>query len=430
MRLHRSCEEAKRLKNLLLLFIKRNRNIVQKYPREAAASAAAVITLLLALYLFHEKPDASLYLRESSFEHLPGWKGDAVKEAVAPLQKSCDALLKKAPTAEIGTDGFAGKAELWQAACRKLSERPPKTDEEARKFFEDNFIPYAAYGENGAKGLFTGYYEPTLHGSRTKHGRYRTPLYSLPTDLVSANLGDFKASLKGESIVGRVEGNRFVPYYTRGEIEGGALGKKGKVLAWVDSAVDAFFLHIQGSGRIVMGKGKTLRVGYAGENGHSYVAIGRELLRQGALEKGNVSMQSIRAWLEAHPDEADDIMNVNASYIFFRKLETKDGPIGAQGVSLTPKRSMAVDRKKIPYGLPLWLDAAEPENKGRLQRMMIAQDTGGAITGAVRGDFFWGAEEGAAHKAGLMKSEGRFWLLLPKGVVIPSEKKKKFLWVF
>jgi membrane-bound lytic murein transglycosylase A len=243
------------------------------------------------------------------------------------------------------------------------------------------------------------------------------------------SLGDFKEKLQGENIMGRVQGQKLIPYYSRSEIEKGRLRGRRREIVWVNNAVDAFFLHIQGSGRIVMDDKKIVRVGYAAENGQPYLAIGRELIRRGALTKETVSMPAIRDWLEKHPAEARDVMNLNASYIFFRKAKDAGGPLGAEGISLTPHRSMAVDRRKIPYGIPLWLDAEEPDGKERLQRLMVAQDTGGAITGAVRGDFFWGAGEEAAHKAGLMKSQGHSWILLPKSVTIPKEKTRKPWWM-
>jgi membrane-bound lytic murein transglycosylase A len=278
-------------------------------------------------------------------------------------------------------------------------------------------------GRNGPEGLFTGYYEPILHGSYKKHGRFTVPLYGRPNDLVKVNLGDFKTALEGQHIVGRVDKDKdLVPYYDREEIEEGALKRQHNEIVWVDNAVDAFFLHIQGSGQVKMeddkkGGGTVLRIGYAAENGQPYVAIGKKLVERGALDKDNVSMQSIRDWLENNPDEAADVMDLDTSYIFFRKLKGEEGPIGAEGVELTPRRSLAVDRNVVPYGVPVWLDAQDPDGEPNIQRLMVAQDTGGAITGAVRGDFFWGAGEEAAHKAGLMKSSSHAWVLLPRANV-------------
>lgn len=376
------------------------------------------------------KPDDSLYLKESAFNALPGWADDAVAEAVVALQRSCARIVKKDPAADFGAGGFAGSAAAWQGVCSDLSDAVPMTDDEARAFFEEHFTPYEAWGGGRREGLFTGYYEPTLRGSRRKKKPYLTPIYGRPDDLVSVSLGDFRPALKGETVMGRLDkkDKKLVPYYKRADIESGALKKQRREIVWVDSAVDAFFLHIQGSGRINMTDGSVLRVGYAAENGQPYLAVGKALLERGALEKDNVSMQSIRDWLAQNPDEAAEVMNLNASFIFFRKLTDKRGPLGAEGVPLLPRRSLAVDRRKIPYGVPIWIDAEDPDGEARLQRLMVAQDTGGAITGAVRGDFFWGAGEEAARKAGLMKSKGRAWLLLPKAVEVPREKRNGGWW--
>lgn len=225
-------------------------------------------------------------------------------------------------------------------------------------------------------------------------------------------LGDFRDSLKGQRIAGRVVKGALKPYETRADIEAGKL--EAKPLVYVDDPVDAFFLHIQGSGRVLLEDGSEMRVGYAAQNGHVYYAIGRELVKRGHMEKDQVSMQSIRAWLQAHPDQAAEFMNLNPSYVFFEEIKG-DGPLGAQNVALTPTRSMAVDRTKIPYSTPLWLSIKEPvAGQGDLQRLVIAQDTGGAIKGPIRGDYYWGYGEDAAHNAGLMKASGRYWLLLPR----------------
>jgi membrane-bound lytic murein transglycosylase A len=386
------------------------------------ACAAALLSCLIlsgCASLPVPKTADRLSLKETTFDNLPGWDADMQGQAVAALQRSCTQIAKKPPEAVIGAGEAAVPAANWQQVCGALVSAVPMTDAEARAFFEAHFTPYTMQGLKGAEGLFTGYYEPTLRGSLRRHGDYQIPLYGRPDDLVTLNLGDFRPELKGENLVGRLTKDMtLVPYYDRADIEAGALEKQRKEIVWVDDAVDAFFLHIQGSGRVVMEDGKVLRVGYAVQNGRPYLAIGKELLKRGALEKGNVSMQSIRGWLESHPDEAAEVMNLNASYIFFRELKgddgPQDGPLGAQGVALTPGRSLAVDRKLVPYGAPIWIDAAEPEGEGRIRRLMVAQDTGGAITGAVRGDFFWGAGDEAAHKAGLMKSKGRAWILLPK----------------
>ncbi|MBI1214734.1 MAG: murein transglycosylase [Alphaproteobacteria bacterium] len=369
----------------------------------------------------------AIYLEKTDIASLPGWTQDASENAIPALLKSCKRFLKKKPEVSVGPLPYAGAYADWQPVCESLRDMTPGNGLAARQFMKDNFTPYAVYGDDGSQGLFTGYYEPLLHGAAEKRAPYLTPLYARPTDLVTVHLGDFKPSLKGETIMGRVADENLVPYYTRAQIEKGALKDRGREIVWVDNPVDAFFLHIQGSGLVQMEDGSVLRVGYAAQNGHAYTAIGRALIKQGALTKENVSMQSIRDWLEAHPEDAPKVMDINQSFVFFRKLPG-DGPLGAEGVELTPRRSMAVDRHLIPYGVPVWLDAQAPQGNAqegaRLQRLMIAQDTGGAITGAVRGDFFWGAGDDATAKAGAMKSAGRYYIFLPKSVTVPEKYLK------
>lgn len=352
-------------------------------------------------------------LHAVSFADVPGWQSDRQNEALAALQRSCARILKKDPASSFGVGEFSGLSLPWQEACKNIpGTSAPET---ARRFIEENFTPYEMRGQKGREGLFTGYYEPILKGTREKRGAYTIPIYARPADLITVSLGDFVPKLKGETVMGKVSGEKLVPYDTRADIVSGALASRGEILAWVDDPISAFFLHVQGSGRIEMEDGSVLRVGYATQNGHPYYAIGRELVKRNVLPKEEVSMQSIRAWLEAHPAESVAMMNLNVSYVFFRVLEG-DGPLGGEGVALTPMRSLAVDRKLIPYGAPIFIDADAPEGNTRLQRLMVAQDTGGAITGAVRGDFFWGAGDVSARMAGIMKSKGRAWLLLPRGV--------------
>ncbi len=383
------------------------------------------LSLLLCLALLSSCATAPVvkkadpfYLKQTSFTALPGWSTDKLSAALVPLQKSCARIATKKPEMSFGPVPFAGTYKDWQQACTSL---PPSGDDAAAKtYFETSFTPYEIWGEQGRDGLFTGYYEPTLHGSLTKHDKYQIPIYSRPDDLITVNLGDFKDELKGETVVGRVKGQNLVPYFTRHQIETGAIEKQDKQIVWVDNAVDAFFLHIQGSGQVVMEDGGILRVGFAAQNGHAYYAIGQALIKNGALTKENVSMQSIRGWLEAHPADAPKIMDLNESYVFFRKLDG-DGPLGAEGTALTPQRSIAIDRKKFPYGAPFFIDAEGPGEQGHISQLMVAQDTGGAIKGAVRADFFWGAGPEAAEHAGVMKSAGQDYILLPNSVTVPPE---------
>jgi membrane-bound lytic murein transglycosylase A len=314
----------------------------------------------------------------------------------------------------VGPAGYARPAAAWRAPCESALAIDTNDHAAARALLEQNFVPFAAADNDRPEGLFTGYYEPELRGARAPDARYRVPLLGRPADLVTVDLALFKPEWKGQRITGRLDNGTLKPYPTRAEIEAGALRNAKSEIVWVDDAVDAFFLQVQGSGRVVFDDGSVLRVGYAAQNGHPYVAIGRELIARGALTRETVSMQSIRAWLAANPDQAASVMNLNPSYVFFRKLEG-DGPLGSEGVVLTPGRSLAVDRAFLAMGLPVWLDAEDPLDPAkRLQRLVIAQDTGGAIRGPVRGDVFWGHGTEAAERAGRMRSAGRYWILLPR----------------
>jgi len=354
-----------------------------------------------------------LTIKPVRFEDLEGWPTDTQAETLDAFAKSCGKLVVQPKDRAVG---IAGTIADWIAPCAALPQVPRGDDVAARMFFETWFLPYLAADNDKPEGLFTGYYEAELRGSSRPGGRYAVPLYRKPDDLVMVDLGEFRVALKGERIAGRVIDGRLRPYEDRAKIEAGALKGRDLEMVWVDDAVDAFFLHIQGSGRIVMDDGSVMRVGYAGQNGHAYVAVGRELIARGALTKENVSMQSIREWLHANPGEAAGLMNKNPSFVFFHPLDGK-GPLGAQGVALTPGRSLAVDRSFVPYGLPVWLDAQDPlDGAARLRRLMVAQDTGGAIRGPVRGDVFWGHGTDAELRAGKMKSPGRYYLLMPRTV--------------
>jgi|CXWL01.1.fsa_nt_gi membrane-bound lytic murein transglycosylase A len=366
-------------------------------------------------------PLPRLELGPATFEQLPGWSADAAADALRAFRLSCGAwsrLGADRPVAPLGERSAvpATRAEVWQGICRR-SARVGKGHAAARAFFESELTPFAARDGESSDAFFTGYYEASLRGSRRRGGVYQTPLLTRPADLVDVDLGAFRDEWKGKRIGGRLVGSRLEPYPDRAAIESGALAGKKLELLWVDNPVDAFFLHIQGSGRVTLADGSVVRVGYGGQNGRPYVAIGKELIERGELTKEAVSMQSIRQWLAEHPAEASALLDKNPSYVFFRRLDGP-GPLGTQGVPLTPGRSLAVDRQFLPLGTPVYLDATAPGPKEGdaerpLQRLVIAQDTGGAITGPLRGDVFWGAGDEAASVAGRMKHPGRMWLLLP-----------------
>ena len=344
-----------------------------------------------------------------AFDRLPGWRDDRHGEALAPLRLSC-ARLQRGADLRVGE--FALAAAAWRPLCQAAADLDAADHLAAREFFETWFSPYRATDNDRPEGLFTGYYEAALRGDWRRRGPYQIPLYKRPKDLVMVDLGRFRDTWKGKRIAGRVKGGRLLPFESRAEIEGGALAGKGLELLWVDDPVDAFFLHIQGSGRVRMADGQDVRVGYDGHNGRQYVAIGRPLVARGEIAKEAISMQSIRAWLGDNPGEAGALMASNPSFIFFRRIKGA-GPIGAQGVALTPGRSLAVDKGFVPLGLPVWLDTTDPDDRP-IRRLVVAQDTGGAIKGPVRGDLFWGHGENAAEGAGRMKQTGQYYLLLPR----------------
>ena len=393
--------------------------------RRRLIGAAALVVLAAALagglaWWWWPRPpvEPELRLEPASFADLPGWGADDPRPALAALARSCAVLARRAAEDALGRQPAFGRVGDWRPACGALAE-PAADPAEARGRLERLLRPWLVTDRGTAEGLFTGYFEPLLAGARAPDPVNRHPLYRRPPDLVTVELGRFDPTLVGRRIAGRVEQGRLVPYASRAEIDAGALAGRGLELAWVADPVALFFLHVQGSGRIELAEGGWMRVGYADQNGHPYRAIGRDLVEMGALPREAVSMQSIQAWLRAHPERTFELLHKNPSYVFFRELPAEagaPGPPGAQGVPLTPGRSLAVDRRFLPLGVPLWLDttAPLPEGERPLRRLVVAQDTGGAIRGPVRGDLFWGAGPEAEHTAGQMRSRGRYWVFLPR----------------
>lgn len=341
--------------------------------------------------------------QQVSFSDLPGWKSDNLKDVLPAFRKSCRAI---------------GKKKDWQDVCAKAYDIDENDTFAIRSFFETHFIPYRIANENGSEtGLATGYFEPLLKGSRVRKGKFRTALYRQPDDLLVIDLASAYPQLKGLRLRGKLDGNRVVPYETRAEIE-----KSGKLagheIVWVDDVLDAFFLEIQGSGRVyIQESGETIRLAYANQNGRPYRSIGRYLLDRGELKPGQASSQQIRQWIRRNPERLREVLDSNPSYVFFREERIDDpseGPKGALGVPLTPERSIAIDPRHIPLGAPVFVDTTRPYSSVPLQKLMLAQDTGGAIRGAVRADYFWGFGPQAGEMAGKMKQKLKVWLLLPK----------------
>jgi len=302
----------------------------------------------------------------------------------------------------------------WRDSCA-LAEQLSSTAS-VRDFFQAEFLPYRVANADGSReGIATGYYEPLLRGSRVKEGPYRYPLYAAPADLLIVDLAEINPELKHLRLRGRLEGRRVVPYYPRADIERGLPALAGKELLWVDDPVDLFFLQIQGSGRVRLPSGELVRVGYADQNGQPYKSIGRYLVEQGELKLEQASMQGIKAWGAAHSAKLDALLNQNPSYVFFREFpQSAGGPVGALGVPLTPERSIAVDPRYIPLGAPVFLATTWPGSTQTLARLVMAQDSGGAIRSAVRADYFWGFGDAAGAQAGRMRQSARMWVLLPR----------------
>jgi membrane-bound lytic murein transglycosylase A len=342
-------------------------------------------------------------LQPASWSALPGWAREPLRPSLEAFVRGCAAL---------------DKQPLWAGACaeaRALARDAPQ--EALAAFFERTFEPHQVVNGDGSDtGMVTGYYEPLLRGSRTPSARFRHPLYAPPQDLLVVDLASVYPDLKGRRLRGRLQGNRVVPYFDRAQIDREPAPLGGLEIAWVDDAVDAFFLHIQGSGQVELENGERLRVGYAEQNGHPFRSLGAQLIRSGEIAPERASMQGIREWARRNPARVQEFMNANPSYVFFRELPRDlPGPLGALGVPLTAERSIAVDPRVVPLGAPVYLATTWPNTAQPLNRLMAAQDTGGAIAGAVRADFFWGFGDAAGSLAGRMRQAGRMWVLLPKG---------------
>lgn len=370
-----------------------------------------------------EEPLADrLKLSPVPFSALPGWTDDRVAEAIPALRRTCDRFEKLEPGTPVGPEGFAVSVADWRPICARAANQPSGEDTLARMFFEEWFQAYTATNNDRRDGLYTGYYEVELDASRTPAPDMTVPIYRRPSDLVTVDLADFSDAWKGQHTAGRVVDGRLRPYDDRATIESGSLAGKNLELLWAADPVEVFFLHIQGSGRVKLPDGSFLRIGYDGQNGRPYNAIGRELIERNAIKREDVSLQSIRKWLKTHPEEAAAVMNRNPSYIFFRELDD-DGPMGSEGVKLTPGRSFAVDHRFHPYGTLVWLDAEDPVNATkRLRRLLIAQDSGSGVRGPLRGDVFWGTGLEAEEMAGRMKSRGEMYVLLPRSVTRVTAK--------
>ncbi|MDI6746320.1 MAG: MltA domain-containing protein [Rhodocyclaceae bacterium] len=372
-------------------------------------------------------------LQPAAWSDLPDWAADDPLPAFEAFRASCATLAKR---------------PLWRASCESAlqadigagpsqADAPPvggsepvlrargankvgagKTASEAvRAWFEGQFQPWALTQPDGDRtGLVTGYYEPVIRGSRGRKAPFLTPVFAPPADLIVVELDSLYPELKHMRLRGRIEGRKLVPYHDRADWAVQEKQRADAALLWVDDPLDFFFLQIQGSGQVVLDDGSRVRIGYADQNGHPYRSIGRWLIDQNELRSHEASMQGIKAWATAHPRRLHELLNVNPSMVFFRELPaTGSGPPGALGVPLTPERSIAVDPRHVPLGAPVWLATTQPNSDQVLNRLMLAQDAGGAIRGPVRADFYWGSGASAGSQAGRMKQRGMMWVLLPRG---------------
>lgn len=349
----------------------------------------------------HQPPPPGMTLTKVRFADLPQWS--AAEATLASFQRACAVLATKPDTTPMGGAGYAGVVADWRGACAAASG-------EARAFFVGNFTPFLV---SGSDALFTGYYEPEIRGSRSRRGTFQTPVYGVPSDLVRADLGLFNTKFQGEHISGKIEGQHLVPYADRAEIAAKGI-PNAPVLFYTDDPVAFFFLQIQGSGRVTFDDGSTARIGYVGENGQPYTAIGRTLIADGSLKREDVSLQSIRAWLKSNPGRARAVMETNRSYIFFAEAPLDEpGPKGSLGAALTPLASLAVDPRLHALGAPFYVAA---EGADPVHALAVAEDTGGAIRGPVRADIFFGSGPEAERRAGAMKGTGRLYVLLPNAL--------------
>lgn len=344
---------------------------------------------------------------------LPGWNQTGHLRSLQAFLAGCARIQARA---------------VWKNVCADARGVGVDGEAAARVFFETHFAPYRIIAPDGdEEGLVTGYYEPVLAGRREQSADFPYPVFGVPDDLIVVDLAELHPELRTLRLRGRLQGRRLVPYLSRAEIDASAGALPARPLAWVANAVDLFFLQIQGSGQIEFASGERVRLGFADQNGYPYRSLGRALVDRGELKLEQASMQAIKAWAAKNPGKLQDALNTNPSYVFFRELPLKsaeadgmEGPTGALGVPLTPGHSVAVDPRFIPLGTPVYLATTYPGSTKPLQRLVLAQDTGGAIRGAIRADFFWGTGDDAGTQAGRMRQRGRMWLLWPKNAPIPQ----------
>lgn len=325
-------------------------------------------------------------------------------------------------TAWLRSCSVLKQKDTWKKVCDLAEDIKEPSDENIKNYFKKYFNLYSATNMDGSDtGTITGYYQPILKGSKVKTSHYKIPLYTTPKDLITVDLSEVYPELKSKRLRGKLAGNKLIPYLSRAEIDGQGSPLAGNEIVWVEDPVEAFFLEIQGSGIIQFDNGEAMQIGYADQNGYPFKAIGSTLVQKKEITMAEASMEGIKNWARKNITKLREFLNMNASYVFFRKLPNDlPGPIGALGVSIEAERSVAIDPKFIPLGAPIFLSTTQPNASEPLERLMVAQDTGGAIRGGVRADFYWGSGDEAGRKAGSMKQQGKIWTLLPRDYVFPK----------
>ncbi|MCF8198006.1 MAG: MltA domain-containing protein [Sulfuritalea sp.] len=383
----------------------------QACPAPGAASVCPVCPVCPVPPTVEPPKPAEKPMQEAAWADLPSWNDDDPATVFGAFLTSCSGLERK---------------DLWKAVCSSARAVEDKSASALRAWFESQFRPWALVNPDGSRsGLVTGYYEPILKGSRSQTRGFQNPVFGPPEDMIVVDLAELYPELKHLRLRGRIEGRKLIPYYSRAEWAPEESKRSPQALLWIDDAIDLFFMQIQGSGQVQLTDGSRVRLNYADQNGHPYRSIGRWLIDQGELKIEQASMQGIKAWAKANPARLAEMLNTNPSLVFFRELPaTGSGPQGAMGLALTPERSIAVDPRHVPLGAPIWLATTRPYSDQTLNRLMLAQDTGGAIRGVVRADFYWGSGTEAGSQAGKMRQQGRMWVLLPRAYQPPEATSK------
>jgi membrane-bound lytic murein transglycosylase A len=355
------------------------------------------ITILIAIFAgcapkFEKIDNSKANLEKVSFSDIKDFEKDDLSLALDVFKKACERSYRK---------------ETFEEVCFKAKEAS-----NPKEFFLKNFVPYKLYNSDGSdKGTITGYYEPLLYGSFTKTERFKYPIYKIPDDLITVDLRSIYPQLKKYTLRGKLEGNKVIPYEPRKNI---ANNENQEVLLYVDNKVELYFLHIQGSGKVELPNGEIVNIGYANQNGQQYNSIGKYMINKGYIgnkTKYSASVQGMKKWFNDNPLKVDEVLNKNPSYVFFEKRS--QGATGSLGTELIPRRNIAVDTRYIQLGMPVFINTTNPVTNEEINQLMVAADTGGAIKGEIRADFFWGFSHEAEEFAGRMKEDGELYILVP-----------------